>query len=63
MNDHKLFQQFPLREEKEISVGRVPVPYHIYDGQDILIGGIQQILQHEQLHPILTESGKAVMGV
>ena len=69
MQDHKLFQQFPLREEKEISVGRVPVPYHVYDGQGILIGGtadldsIQQILQNEQLHPIQTESGKAVMGV
>lgn len=69
MHDHKLFQQFPLSGEKEISVGKVPVPYHIYDGQGILIGGtavlddIEKILENEALYPIQTQSGKALMGV
>lgn len=69
MHDHQLFQQFPLSSEKEISVGKVPVPYHIYDGHGILIGGtadltsIEQILQNEELHPIQTQSGKALMGM
>jgi hypothetical protein len=69
MHNHQLFQQFPLNEEKEISVGKVPVPYHIYDGQGILIGGtadlasIEQILQNEALFPIQTQSGKALMGM
>jgi hypothetical protein len=69
MHDHNLFHQFPLTGEKEISIGRVPVPYHIYDGQGILIGGttdlasIEAILQNEALFPIQTQSGKAVMSV
>jgi len=69
MHDHQLFQQFPLSGEKEISVGKVSVPYHIYDGQGILIGGtadlasIELILQNEVLYPIQTQSGKALMGM
>lgn len=69
MNEHTLFQQFPLTGEEEISVGQVAVPYHIYNGQGILIGGtgdlneIQQILQNEYLHPIQTQTGKALMGI
>ena len=36
---HSLFETYPLNGEKEISVGRVPTPYHTYDGHGTFIGG------------------------
>ena len=66
---HKLFQQFPIEGEREISVGRVPVPYHIYDGHGLLIGGtaelatVTALLQNEQVTPLQTSEGKALMAI
>lgn len=66
---HKLFQQFPLEGEAEISVGRVPVPYHIYEGHGLLIGGtadlgaVRESLQDEQVTPLQTSEGKALMSI
>ena len=67
--DHELFQQYPLSGEAQVSTGTVPTPYHIYDGQGTFIGGfadltkITKLLQDEQLYPIRTTSGQAVMGI
>lgn len=66
---HKLFQQFPLNGEREISVGRVPIPYHIYDGHGLLIGGtadlptVTALLQSEKVPPLQTSDGKALMAI
>lgn len=66
---HKLFEQFPLKGEREISVGRVPVPYHIYDGHGLLIGGtadlstVTALLQREQVQPLQTSDGRALMAI
>lgn len=67
--DHPLFQKFPISGERHISTGTVPVPYHTYDGNGLFIGGtadlenIQQLLQDEQVRPMPTENGRAIMGI
>lgn len=71
MNDksHPIFETYPLDGEREISVGRVPVPYHTYDGKGLLIGGaadaalVGKLLQKEDVYPIQTSEGWALMAV
>ena len=69
VKNHPLFTEFPLTGEEEISIGSVPVPYHIYDGDGLFIGGtadlqnITDLLKNEQVTPIQTTSGRAVMGI
>lgn len=66
---HPLFEAYPLNGEAVISVGRVPIPYHTYDGVGLLIGGtadfdyIHGLLQTENVHPIRTVEGRALMGI
>lgn len=66
---HKLFHQFPLAEERQISVGLVPTPYHVYDGHGLLIGGtadldtVSDLLQNEQVYPMRTVDGRALMAI
>lgn len=66
---HRLFNQYPLTDEAKISIGRVPVPYHTYDGHGLFIGGtanlayVTEQLQDQDVYPIPTEDGKAVMGI
>lgn len=66
--EHPLFQQYPLKEEQEISVGKVPTPYHIYDGRGFLMGGtadlsaVRDALAGQNVQPIPTTDGRAVMG-
>lgn len=66
---HPLFQRFPLQREATISTGNVPTPYHIYDGYGAFIGGtadmkaVQTLLANEQVEPIRTQSGRALMGI
>ena len=68
-SNHELFQAFPLTGEEEISVGKVPTPYHVYDGQGVLIGGtadlgnIRELLREEEVLPMQTADGQAVMGI
>ena len=68
-SSHKLFQQYPITGKREISIGQVPVPYHTYDGHGLFIGGtadlanITQLLQNENVYPIQTVDGQAVMGI
>ena len=67
--DHLLFQQYPLAESATLSVGTVPVPYHIYDGYGLFIGGtadlerVRALLKPEQVEPIQNEEGRALMGI
>lgn len=66
---HPLFEQYPLTDGVELSVGHVPVPYHTYDGHGVFIGGTANLayvtdqLKAENVSPIQTEDGKAVMGI
>lgn len=68
-SDHQLFKKFPLDGSAPTSEGKVPTPYHIYDGHGILIGGtadlsrVQQMLRHEAGVPIETREGRAFMGI
>jgi hypothetical protein len=66
---HPLFDIYPLDGERDISVGPVPTPYHVYDGQGLLVGGtadtarIGALLQKEDVYPIQTRDGRALMGL
>ena len=66
---HPLFGTYSLDGEETISVGQVPTPYQTYDGHGTLIGGtadltaIKDILRSEQVHPLQTSSGRAVMAI
>lgn len=67
--NHRLFKQYPLEETVSLSIGVVPVPYHIYDGYGIFIGGtadfdsVRTLLRPEQVEPIQNEEGRALMGI
>lgn len=67
--EHALFQRYPLEQSARISVGLVPVPYHVYDGQGLFIGGTadldaaRALLAKEQVTPVATTGGRALMGV
>ncbi len=67
--DHALFRQFPLAGEAQLSTGRVPTPYHVYDGHGLFIGGTvdlaaaRALLAPEQVVPVRTDEGRALMGV
>ena len=69
MNTHKLFKQFPLSGNAVISTGNVPTPYHIYNGFGLFIGGVcnlseaKKLLATENLMPVQTTDGKALMGI
>jgi hypothetical protein len=67
--DHELFQRYALSSEKQLSCGIVPIPYHIYDGYGLLIGGtanlsaVKNLLQGEQVMPVETADHQALMAV
>lgn len=69
VRQHALFQKFPLTGKATISTGEVPTPYHIYDGYGAFIAGTadlaatQRLLQSEQVMPIQTADGRALMGI
>jgi len=69
LHEHALFKQFPLNGTETISTGPVPTPYHIYDGYGAFIGGtadlaaVQRLLQPEQVLPVQTVEGRALMGL
>ncbi len=66
--DHELFKRYPLTE-RQITVGRVTSPYHIYDGKMMFISGtadwsaVRELLQDQQMIPLRTETGKALMAL
>lgn len=67
--DHALFRNYPLNGSALLSIGSVPTPYHIYDGYGVFIGGtaalapVQALLQGEQVQPLTTEAGRALLGI
>jgi hypothetical protein len=67
--EHQLFKDYPLNGTATIATGSVPTPYHIYNGYGAFIAGtadlraVQQLLQSEQVTPIQTSDGRALMGV
>ena len=67
---HPIFQEYPLSVTKvATSSGDQPTPYHVYDGHAVLIGGsadysrVQALLVDEQVVPIRTQSGRALMAL
>lgn len=66
---HALFKRFPLVGRALLSVGTVPTPYHVYDGHGLFIGGhadlaaTRALLAPEQVVPVRTEDGRALMGL
>jgi len=66
--DHPLFRRFPITGTRSLSNGEnVGIPYHIYDGDILMIGGTiraesaRELLKNETLDPVLTVSGRAPM--
>lgn len=65
----KLFKRFPLIGEIRTSAGLMPVPYHVYDGRVVLIGGtaelgaVNELVQNEQLSPLRDTEGRALAAV
>lgn len=68
-HSHALFRQYPLNGHGDLSIGQVPTPYHIYDGSAAFIGGtadyeeVRRLLAVEQVTPVQTTSGSALMGI
>lgn len=66
---HALFQKFPLNGTTKLSTGDAPTPYHVYDGYGLFVGGsveyavASELLRHEELVPVRTTEGKAMMGI
>lgn len=66
---HTLFKSYPLNGKATLTTGEVPTPYHIYAGYGALIGGsadlaaVQRLLQDEEVVPIQTVAGRALMGI
>jgi hypothetical protein len=66
---HALFRAFPLEGTASVSTGTVPTPYQVYDGCGLFIGGTadlaaaRELLAPEQVRPVPTSAGRALMGV
>lgn len=67
---HPLFRRFPINGERTLSDGeRISLPYHIYDGEMLMIGGTieydaaRDLLKHETVEPMLTASGRSPFAI
>lgn len=66
--EHALFRRFPLTGSARTSRGSFPVPYHVYEGFALFIGGTadlgaaRALLANEAVQPVQTRSGRAVVG-
>ena len=67
--DHALFKRYPLHGTAQLSTGEVPMPYHIYRGYGLFIGGtaslpeVRDLLRDEAVTPTQNADGQALMGV
>jgi hypothetical protein len=68
--DHPLFRRYAIASTRRLSNGAVvPVPYHIYRGDILLIGGtadyakVGGLLKPEQVQPVRTRENRALMGI
>ncbi len=68
-SEHPLFERFPLTGETQLSTGPAPVPYHIYNGHGVFIGGTAdataaaELLRNETVRPMTDTTGRALMGL
>jgi hypothetical protein len=64
-----IFRQYPLYGLRKISGGSAPVPYHVYDGTALFIGGtaglasVQALLGEVGLEPLRTTQGEALISL
>jgi hypothetical protein len=67
-HEHALFRRFPLTGSASTSRGSFPVPYHVYEGFALFVGGTAELdaaralLAGEAVQPVQTRSGRAVVG-
>jgi hypothetical protein len=68
MSTHQIFRANPITGKVKTSLGEMPTPYHVNDAHAVWIGGtanlasVKAILQNEQVAPLQTASGKALMA-
>ena len=68
-SNHPLFTQYPLDSTIEVDGEALSTPYHIYDGEMVLVGGTADaaaaasLLRGERLTPVLDSHGNALMAV
>lgn len=68
-SDHPLFTRYPLDRTVTIDGEELSSPYHIYDGELLLIGGrtdaqvAAELLAGERLAPVLDSAGDALMAL
>ncbi len=67
---HPLFRRFPIKEERTLSNGsRITLPYHIYNGEMLMIGGTIDydaacdLLINETVEPMRTASGRSPLAI
>ncbi len=67
---HPLFRRFPIKEERTLSNGsRITLPYHIYNGEMLMIGGTidydnaRELLKNETVEPMRTASGRSPFAI
>lgn len=69
LGEHRLFREFPITEYLPTSQGDAPVPYHVYNGYCVFVGGtadFQSVKNHlvtESLSPVRTVDGRTYMGI
>jgi len=68
-NSQDLFQQYPLHDLRKIPGGNAPVPYHVYNGTALFIGGtanlkrVRALLARDNLEPVQTARGEALISL
>lgn len=69
MSTHQIFRANPITGKVKTSLGEMPTPYHIYDAHAVYVGGtadlarVKALLQDQQVTPVQTQNGKALMAV
>ncbi len=66
---YTMFQTFPLTSHIDLSTGRAPTPYHVYDGDGVTIYGrvdaqaAAPIFATEDVYPVTYEDGSVAAGI
>ncbi len=61
--EHPLFTAHPLSGTTRVSTGELPVPYHVYDGHGLLVGGtcdIANAFDGQDVYPVHNASGQGL---
>ena len=68
-NDHPIFQDNPITGSVELATGTAPTPYHVYDGEALLIFGdvgmdaVAAAIEGEEVHLVEARPGRAAAGM